>query len=519
MKKKAFLMNAVLLTASSLLARTIGISFRVYVAGKIGAEGMGLYQLITTVYFFLVTFATSGISLAVTRLVTEVLAEHDPARVKSVNRRCFYLGMALSLTAGAVLFFGAETLGTRLLGDRRTILSLKILAPSLPFMAVSACFRGYFYAVRKVIKTASEQLFEQLVEIMIFAAVVGMLAPKGVEYACCAIVLGTTGAEVLSCVYSYLLYWLDIRRLTRKREKQPGLTRKILGISLPVTFSSCMRSGLSMVENILIPSGLRKYGATGEGALSGYGMLTGMVMPVLTFPSAFLTSFSMLLIPELSEANAKHHRRNIHYIAGRVFQITLLFAVLVTGVFLFFAKDLTALIYADEKPGAYLCLLAPVIPLMYLDSVVDGMLKGLNEQLHSMAYNMIDSTLRVVLIFFLVPQYGLAGFIAVVFFSEIFNSTLSIARLMKVTSLRFKVMDWIIKPALAVALPGLLLSLFARRYGAWFSSPLMLVLFEILLTLVCYAALLFALGCVGSEEVQWAKKVFMRGRTCDSAAG
>lgn len=513
MKKKAFLMNAVLLTAASLLSRTIGISFRVYMSNQIGAEGIGLYQLICTVYFFISTLATSGISLSVTRLVTDALAENNACKAKSVTSKCFGLSILLSFIAGGLLFCTADLMGNQVLHDPRTILPLKILAPSLPFMAVSACFRGYFYAVRKVIKTASEQLLEQFIEIAIFALLIGSFAPMGLEYACCAVVLGTTGAEILSCGYSFLLYYFEVRKLRCcTPQKQPGLLKKVMGICLPVTASSCLRSGLSMVENIMIPSGLKKNGATYQKSLSGYGMLTGMVMPVITFPSAFLSSFSMLLIPELSEANARHHKRNIQYISKRVFQITLLFSILVTGIFLFFSRDLGLLIYGDTEPGVYICILAPVIPLMYLDSVVDGMLKGLGEQLSYLSYNMIDSTIRVLLIFTLLPICGLKGLIIVIFVSEILNSTLSIARLMKVTKLQFQVVDWLLKPILSVALPGFALMFLLNRYSLPFSSPLSRVLFEIGFTIACYLGLLFATRCVGREEIQWVKSLFLRKR-------
>ena len=134
-------------------------------------------------------------------------------------RRALVLGLFFSLLMGGALFFSADYIGNQVLKDPRTILSLKILAPSLPFMAVSACFRGYFFAVRQVIKTASEQLLEQIAEIVIFALVVNFLAPMGLEYACCAIVLGTTGAEIFSCLYSFLLYWGELRKLRGKASK------------------------------------------------------------------------------------------------------------------------------------------------------------------------------------------------------------------------------------------------------------------------------------------------------------
>ena len=514
MKKKAFLFNALLLTGAALLMRTIGISFRVYLSNQIGAEGIGLYSLVLTIYMFVTTFATAGISLSVTRLVTDALAQGQPGLARRVTKKCFVFSLLMSLFAGCVLFFLAGDIGAFWLKDARAVLPLRILAPSLPFMAISACFRGYFFAVRKVIKTVSEQVFEQFIEIVVFSMLIGLLAPKGIEYACCAIVIGTTVAEIVSCLYSFLLYLFDVRHLGRRGEDEPakGLLRKILVICLPVTGSSCLRSGLSMVENILIPKGLKKYGASSADSLSKYGMLTGMVMPVITFPSAFLSSFSMLLIPELSEANAVHHRRNINYIATRVFQITLLFSILVTGVFLFFSKELGTLIYGDVITGVYIQVLAPVIPLMYLDSVVDGMLKGLGEQVSYLSYNIIDSIIRVILIYSLVPVMGLKGVIIVIFVSEILNSTLSILRLIKVTNLRFQAVDWLIKPCMGAAVSGLLIRAAAPHISLYFSSALSFLIFEIALFLLLYALILRLTDCIKREDITWVKNTFRRSR-------
>ena len=466
MRKRAFLINSLMLTSAVLLSRVIGISFRVYMSNKIGAEGIGLYQLICTIFLFASTFVTSGVSLAVTRLVTEALARKEYQKAKTAVRRALILGLFFSLLMGGALFFSADYIGNQVLKDPRTILSLKILAPSLPFMAVSACFRGYFFAVRQVIKTASEQLLEQIAEIVIFALVVNFLAPMSLEYACCAIVLGTTGAEIFFCLYSFLLYWGELGKLRGKASKGriSGGIKKLLSICLPVTASSCLRSGLSMTENILIP--------------------------------------------ELSEANAANHKKNIHYIAGRVFQITFLFSIFICGFFVFFAKDLGLLIYHDSAPGVYLSVLAPVIPLMYLDSVVDGMLKGLNEQLSYLSYNIIDSVMRVGLILFLLPLMGLNGLIVVIFASEILNSTLSIARLMKVTQLKMRFFTWILKPALAVVFPGLLLMGLSSILSKLLPDVLFRVLFELIFTVGIYLLLLFAMKSLTKDDIRWLKSIF-----------
>lgn len=106
MMKKRFLFNAAVLTGTSLVARTIGIAFRVYMSNMIGAQGIGLYQLICAVYFFATTFATSGITLIVTRLVTDSIAGGEPGKAKYVTRQCLFISLILSVAAaGCFLFF------------------------------------------------------------------------------------------------------------------------------------------------------------------------------------------------------------------------------------------------------------------------------------------------------------------------------------------------------------------------------------------------------------------------------
>lgn len=244
MNKKKFLVNSILLVATALIIRSMGLAFRVYMSNTIGAEGIGLYQLILTVYMFFASVTTAGISLFVTRLVTDYLARGENGIAKRCVTLCLIISVGISTAFGIMMFAFSNELGSVFLGDSRTVLSIKILAPSLPFMAVSACLRGYFLARRSVITTSFEQLLEQLAEIAVFAILVGKLAPMGLEYACCSIVIGTTGAEIISCIYSYILYRISISKIKGKAKRVPHFLNKFTSIALPVTGSSCLRSGL-----------------------------------------------------------------------------------------------------------------------------------------------------------------------------------------------------------------------------------------------------------------------------------
>lgn len=510
MKKRSFLLNAFVMTVTSLLLSTLAMAFRVYQSNQIGAEGIGLFQLVLSVYFLFTNFAINGLNFAVTRLVSEKMAGGNHYSVKRIMRRCFSFCLAFGLVTGITLFFFAYPIGVYWLGDKRTVLSLRVLAVGLPFFSISCCVRGYFLAVRNSTKPSFGQILEQLVNIGVVMTTITFFSSKGLEYACCGIAVGMTAGEICGCLFIYIVYRVERWKKFRKEQGNAVPIPRILGIALPISASSCLRSALSAVENVLIPAGLKKHGASYESSLSSYGMLKGMVMPVLTFPSAFLAAFSMLLIPEMAEAMAKRNQKQISYIAGRVFHAALLFAIPVTGLFLFFAEDFGLALYHDASIGLYIRLLAPLIPFMYLDTIVDAMLKGLDEQVYYMKINAFDSTTRVILIFTLLPIFGLKGYVFVTFFSTLFNSSLSICRLIKVSRLHLKVTDRLVKPILSIALSGIIVTFLFSSQTLSAMAPSIRVIGEILFCGAFYLICMRSLKGIRQDDVQWIRRIFHR---------
>ena len=201
MKKTLFIKNAAILPASSLILRFAGIIFKIWLAAAVGAEGIGLYQLVFSVYVLAATFATSGISTAVTRLVADELAVGSARGTLKILRRCIQITLIIAMASVALLVFGAKFIATTLLGDSRATLSIKILSLSLPFMGISSCLRGYFIARRKTGPAASSQIFEQIIRILIVVFAVKRFSHLGTATACAAVLLGDTVAEGLSCLY------------------------------------------------------------------------------------------------------------------------------------------------------------------------------------------------------------------------------------------------------------------------------------------------------------------------------
>ena len=498
MTKKKFFLQGAVLTAVSLFLRVTNMGYRSYLSQKIGSQGMGLYQLIFSIFMLTVTLSTSGISLAVTRMVTAAIAGRRRQRVRSLVARCFAFCLTISLCIALCLFFLADFAASFFLGTPAAAPCLRILGLGLPFMSLCTCMKGYFLAVDESVNTAFSDALEQILTIAATVFIFWRFAPQGIEMAC----LGAMAASTLGEAASFLTSWCAYRKsLSRnppaRREKSPGVLRGLAHIALPCTLSSAAKSMLNTGENLLIPRELQRYGLNYNSALSQYGLLQGMAMPMLYFPSSFLTSFASLLIPKIARERELSHPKAVAYISGRAVQAALAFGMFFAALFMAFGGSWGRAFYRSESAGAYLRVLAPLVPLTYLDVVVDSLLKGLDEQFNSMKYNFADSLIRVVLVLCLLRFFGMESYVYILFFSTIFNAALSLHRLMKVSHLHISVSRHVILPLLWAVC------------GAWAASPAAgwgLPPFGEVFLQTAIAAAVFAGGYFGSEKLMGAQE-------------
>ncbi len=498
--KRNFFANTMTLALTAQLLRIVGIAFTAYLTRRIGAEGVGLYQLILSVYFLAATLASSGISTAVSRLTAELLPKCGRGRPDGALRKALPLSLLLGLVAGVALYLLAVPIGEGLLKDARTVPSIQMLAAGLPFMAMSSSLQGYFFGVRKAIQPSVQMVFEQVLRMGLIMAVIGAFLPRGLAASCFAIILCCMISEALSCAFGFVLYIADARKgVCAVRE--PGMLRKLAGIALPVALTGYLRAAFKTAENVLIPSGLRANGKTEGQALAQYGLI-GMASPVLFFPSGILAAAATLLIPEASEARASGHEERVRRIFARTFRMTVLFALLFGVLFTTLGNQLGELIFRNADAGSLITALAPLVPLMYLDFVVDALLTGLGQQMKTLRINMVDYALRVGLILLLIPRFGFVAYIVVLYFSTVLNATLSIRRLLIASGCRIDYPLWVWGPILSAAIAGGLALLISRLLHL---DGVLGVTLQALLTSVLYIALLRLTRCLTRDDLNWMK--------------
>lgn len=500
MNKRTFLKNTAVMTVTSLLLRAMGILFRILLSQRVGAEGIGLYQLVFTVYVLGGTFATGGLTTAVTRLAAEQIARQNRLGLKRIMR----LGVLCSLGVGGasalLLYTAAPAIGSWM-GDVRTVPAVAVSGLALPFIGISCCLKGYFTARRKALPPCLSQMVEQCVRIGSILYMLHNLWNGSLQSACCIIILGDGLSETAGCLFLMAAYGLDIHRgkgLPQGNAPSAPLWRPLLHIALPLTAGRYLSAALRTAENTLVPARLTLFTRSDKQSLAQFGAVKGMALPLLFFPSSLLMTVSNLLVPELSDANALHHQRQVSYLVERTLHITLLGAVCIGGIFTVFGQQLGDILYHDQTVGLILQILGPLTPVMYLDSAASGMLKGLGQQVHSLGYAVADSVVRILLIWLLLPHYGLCGFLFVMLVSNILTAFLSTWRLLKVSGAAIPWGRWLLCPAFIALIAGIGCKWLSVQFGL--IGGLWKMGISALFYILAYGALLPLFRCVTAAE-------------------
>lgn len=430
--KPTIAQNVGLLTAANLLMRGVSMLFQVYLTARVGAAGVGLLQLILSVNLFAVTLGTSGLRVAALYLSAEAYGLRRYGGVRQAMVWCLTAGLLLSALVGGAMMAFAEPLALSVVGDLRAVLSLRLLGLTLPLSCLSMILSGCFTACGQVRTLVAVEVGDKAATVVLTMLLLQQGIAGDLAHACAAIV----GGNALAAVGSVAVLLGLLRRWLGKLDgggAMPDMGRRLLGIAGPVAVSDYLRSGLGTLEQFLIPWGLGRFGGSHIQSMADYGVIHGMVFPVLMFPCTVLYAVADVLVPELARCRAEENQRRIRHVAGRCLRQGFLYAAAVAAVLWLLAMPLGQLLYRTDDAGRYLRLFAPAVVMLYLDCLVDGMHKGLGQQVYTVRVNTLTSILDVALLYLLLPRWGIAGYYVSFWVSHGVNFYLSIRRLGELT--------------------------------------------------------------------------------------
>lgn len=454
--RQGYFKNAALLTGADIVLRLAGMGLRIYLANALGGEGMGLYQLVLAVYSLFVTLATAGVSVAATRLMAEELSR-DAASAHGMLLRLLAAALALGSAAFAAQLGLAGLAAKWWLGDIRAAGALRASAFGMPWMALSAVLRGFFIARRRVEPNVLSQLGEQLFRVC--AVVLALESTQDWELGsrCSLVLAATAGSEAVSALLMLLFYNREARRCFggRSASSPPDAARRMWEILWPVEGGRCLASALHTAENMLVPACLAVWlkDSGGRGAaLAQYGDLKGMALPLLTFPFGLLGSLSALLMPEIAQAHISGSETRLRGLLDRMLCLTGWFSAFAGAMFWVWGMPLAAAVCGSAEAGFYIETLGPAMPLLYMENMVDGAMKGMGEQKATFRYSVWDSVLRIAGVICLLPRFGMKGFLFVILLSSLYTCAANTGRMLRAAGLRPLFFRWLGAPALAACI-------------------------------------------------------------------
>lgn len=386
-----------------------------------------MIQLTGPVSAMVFSLTTAGMQTAISKCVSAI-SETE----KKKRHQYLYCGLAvalvLSLLCSCLVYRFADVLSIHFLSEARTAPILRILALSYPLSAMHACIYGYYIGKHETVLPSLSQLAEQLARV-------------SVVYICCNSFLATGDKPDLAftawgaCIgEGAALLVVGIGLFCSRYQKKEGLKliphpanqHNILGallkMSVPLSANRLAVNFLQSIEAIRIPLMLQMYGLSDSAALSTYGILTGMAMPVIFFPGAFTGALSAMLLPAVSEANSKKDTERIHSITTHA-TFFVVFAGLLFGILFFMFSDfLGTVIFKEPLAASYIRALCMLCPLMYVNGVFTGILQGLGKAMTIFFINVTGLCLRLGFVFFCIPKYGIQGYLIGLLVSQIYST-------------------------------------------------------------------------------------------------
>lgn len=505
MSRHAIITGTLILTAANLITKCMGFFYRVFMSNAIGAEGMGLYQLILPLYSLSWSITAAGFTTTISRLTAQEQIRGQTGNIGRIVKQALCFSLLLSLFVGGILFGFAEGIAACLLKDDRAALPLRLLAFAVPFMAAGSCFRGFFLGMQEAFVPAVSQVLEQSVRIVTIYLLAGIFVPLGLSYACAAAVCGILFGEMLSCGFTVWQY-RRFRRAHRPRQKPSvsalGALGMILAMAAPLSATRIATALLSTAENLLIPRQLQLHGQNAAAALSTYGELTGMAMPLILLPSACLMAASVSLVPEISEACAVRQDSRIQKTVSATFSFTFMIGIGAAALFAVFPQEICYIVYNRAALGQVLFPLAFLCPLLYAQTTIHGLLNGLGEQFFLFWNSVLASLISIAVILVWMPRYGVAAFLGGWFCSLLFAVGTALLRLKKRTGILPAFSDCLLKPLLAGSAAGL-----SVKYLIRLSEPSKLLFLGSLAGMgVLYLLFLFLLGCFGRDTLHFLRR-------------
>lgn len=427
MKEKLF-WGTILLTISGLICRFIGFFYRIFLSHTIGAEGLGIYQLIVPIYHLSYAISTAGIQTALSRLIASATAKKEYSKALLTFLIGTIISFFLSLSISILLRINSGYVANHFLGDSSCIYPLKLLAYTLPFGALHGCVIGWFLGKKQIHIPASMQIIEEFTRLTVTWLYYLYLIRNGRIPNASMAVAGLLISEIVSVIISifFIFFFENIKIPLPDLSHYKHCMKDLLSTSFPLTLNRVSLNLLHSTEAILIPISLEKCALTRAESIEILGAINGMTLPLVLFPTAVIHALSSVLLPTISENQALANKQQIQQLTKKSLGYTFLIGLVCSAFFFLTGKHLGLLLYNNADAGYYITQLSIICPFLFCDIILATIMNSLGKTFLCFGINFANMLFRIFCIYFLIPYIGINGYIIGLVGGEFFCAIVSI---------------------------------------------------------------------------------------------
>ncbi len=413
-RKRAIIKGTFILTLTGFATRFMGFFYRVFLSHTFGEEGVGLYQLVFPIYALCFSLTSAGIELALSRCVATRITQGKHREAKELLYSSLLITVTFSILITLILQRYAVPISRAFLHEPRCSDLLIILSYAFPFASIHSCVCGYYFGLKQTGVPASSQFVEQIIRILSVYLLYLYGVRHGIRFGVSIAVAGLVAGEISSSLFclrallgkKWLTHFSRLHLHGRLRH-----SRELLFLSVPLTASRVLLNLLQSIEAVSIPIRLQSYGMSLSESLSTYGVLTGMAMPCVLFPSAITNSVSTMLLPTVAEIQALDNQRELSRLIKRVACSCIFLGGICCVCLLAFGQWIGAVLFHSPLAGNYIITLAWMCPFLYTNNTLISMINGIGKTTLSFVINSVSLGIRIASVFILIPVFGIEGYL------------------------------------------------------------------------------------------------------------
>lgn len=444
MIKNKIIKDTFFLTAIELILQGISLIVNIFITRNLGSEMIGIISLISSFFMFITIISSGNVYLSTSRFISEEIGKKNGNPVK-IFRYGIISSVMMSIITAFFLFTLSTSISENILKSPQITPVIKILGLLLPFCSVNMCIKGYFTAIRNVSASAAGGVIEFTVKSFLLVTLTSIKSIDPLT----AFAISMAGGQIISCLFMLILF-LKTRKSSENRCSISF--RQFIFCSVPIFLNSLVTSVLSSTNDALVPITLKQYGNSTSEAFSQFGIFEAIVIPALFFPSSILCSLSGILVPELARERSAENTEKNKALVRKVLKYTFSFSIFTAMIFLCFGKEIGYLMSGDYFAGKIIAILAPAVPFIYLEIILEGILKGMGKHSFSSINYLVEYTIRISVVLICVPIFGFYGIVASYLASNIICNISRLFMIMKITRVKFYFSDNIVIPLISAAL-------------------------------------------------------------------